>query len=84
LEAIILNNNEREIKIVLRYQNKEFKRLEDLHQDYDKKLQSLNEYHFHTQDQKIKIVELKKLKLRTKDRMAAILRDYKDQSSQNI
>lgn len=79
-----MNSVEREIKIVLRYRNKEFKRLEDLHQHYDKKLQSLNEYHFHTQDQKIKILELKKLKLHTKDRMAAIVREYKDQSSQNI
>ena len=55
--------DEKEIKISIQFSNREFRRLEDLHWRYDNELESLNKYRYLTQDQEIKRIELKKLKL---------------------
>ena len=71
-----MSRDEKEIKISIRIHNREFRRLEDLHQRYDNELESLNKYRYLTQDQEIKRIELKKLKLWTKDQMGRIMRGY--------
>ena len=71
-----LSRDGKEIRISIRVSNREFRRLEDLHQHYDSELESLNKYHYLTQDQEMKRIELKKLKLWTKDRMARMIREY--------
>jgi len=71
-----LSRDEKEIKISIQFSNREFRRLEDLHRRYDNDLESLNKYRYLTQDQEIKRIELKKLKLWTKDRMGRMIRGY--------
>jgi len=74
-----LGRDEKEIKISIQFSNRDFRRLEDLHRRYDNELESLNKYRYLTQDQEIKRIELKKLKLWTKDRMGRMIRGYGDQ-----
>ena len=74
-----MSRAEKEIKISIRIHNREFRRLEDLHRRYDNELESLNKYRYLTQDQEIKRIELKKLKLWTKDRMGRMMRGYRGQ-----
>ncbi|MEW5800919.1 MAG: hypothetical protein AB1847_02335 [bacterium] len=71
-----MNQQEEHIKASLRMTNREFKRLESLHQRYEQELESLTKSHHLTQDQEVKKIELKKLKLQAKDRMAQIMREY--------
>lgn len=59
--------------------NREFRQLESLHQHYEQELASLAGSHHLTQDQVIKQTDLKKLKLQAKDRMAQIIRQYRNQ-----
>jgi len=71
--------HEEEVKASLRNINREFRRLESLHHHYEEELESLIKSHHLTQDQETKKTELKKLKLQAKDRMAQIIRDYRNQ-----
>ena len=71
-----MSRDEKKIKISVRVKNREFRQLEDLHQRYEDELESLNKYRYLTQDQEIKRIELKKLKLWTKDRMGRMIREY--------
>ena len=71
-----MSRDEKEIKISIQFANREFRRLEDLHRRYDNELEALNKYRYLTQDQEIKRIELKKLKLWTKDRMGRMIRGY--------
>ena len=71
-----MSRDEKKIKISIQVNNREFRRLEDLHRRYDNELESLNKYRYLTQDQEIKRIELKKLKLWTKDRMGRMIRGY--------
>jgi len=68
--------HEEEIKASLRETNREFRRLESLHQQYEQELESLARSRYLSQDQEVKKTELKKLKLQVKDRMAQIIRQY--------
>jgi uncharacterized protein YdcH (DUF465 family) len=74
-----LNRHEEKIKDSLRITNREFRRLESLHQRYEQELESLAKAPRLSQDQEIKKIELKKLKLQAKDRMAQIIREYSEQ-----
>ncbi|MCL6583434.1 MAG: DUF465 domain-containing protein [bacterium] len=67
---------EEEIKASLRETNREFRRLESLHKQYEQELESLARSRYLSQDQEVKKTELKKLKLQVKDRMAQIIRQY--------
>ena len=71
-----MSRDEKAVKISIRFDNREFRRLEDLHRRYDNELESLNKYRYLTQEQEIKRIELKKLKLWTKDRMGRMIRGY--------
>ena len=71
-----MSRDEKEIKISIQFGNREFRRLEDLHRRYDNELESLNKYRYLTQDQEIKRIELKKLKLWAKDQMGRMIRGY--------
>jgi uncharacterized protein YdcH (DUF465 family) len=52
--------------------NEEFRRLADEHKQYSKRLESLSEKRFLSDDEKVEEVRLKKLKLRLKDQMESI------------
>jgi uncharacterized protein YdcH (DUF465 family) len=58
----------------LTQENHEFKKLHDEHRKYDEELADLNGRGFLSPDQHWRVSELKKLKLITKDRMEAIIR----------
>ncbi len=55
-------------------ENHEFRKLRDEHRKYEQELVELNGRGFLSADQHWRVSELKKLKLITKDRMEAILR----------
>ena len=74
-----MNQHEEEVKDSLRITNREFRQLESLHQHYEQELETLIKITHLSQDQEVKKIELKKLKLQAKDRMAQIIREYHDQ-----
>ena len=56
----------------------EFRKLAMEHTLYEKRLDSLTEKRYLTDDEKLEEVRLKKLKLRLKDQMEGIERQYRD------
>jgi uncharacterized protein YdcH (DUF465 family) len=62
-----------EIKAHLMATDTHFRELAEKHSDYDHKLQALEAKTALTQDEQIEEIRLKKLKLRLKDEMAAII-----------
>jgi uncharacterized protein YdcH (DUF465 family) len=63
------------LKEKLRVENSIFQDLERQHQEYEKQLIELNDMPFLTTDLQVKQKEIKKLKLRTKDKMEKILQE---------
>jgi uncharacterized protein YdcH (DUF465 family) len=61
----------------------EFRKLAMEHTLYEKRLDSLTEKRYLTDDEKLEEVRLKKLKLRLKDQMESIQRQYRQQPQQN-
>jgi uncharacterized protein YdcH (DUF465 family) len=61
----------------------EFRKLAMEHTLYEKRLDSLTEKRYLTEDEKLEEVRLKKLKLRLKDQMESIQRQFRQQSQQN-
>ena len=61
----------------------EFRKLVMEHTLYEKRLDSLTEKRYLTDDEKLEEVRLKKLKLRLKDQMENIQRQYLQQPQQN-
>ncbi|RMF91392.1 MAG: DUF465 domain-containing protein [Nitrospinota bacterium] len=61
----------------LRRENEEFNRLWREHQAYEEQLEAFNKLRYLTSEQEIEKKRIQKLKLLGKDRMAAILRQYK-------
>ena len=59
--------------------HEEFRRLAQEHMQYAQRLDSLTQKRFLTDDEKLEEVRLKKLKLRLKDQMASIEREYQQQ-----
>jgi uncharacterized protein YdcH (DUF465 family) len=57
--------------------NDEFRRLLEEHQEYEEKLDLFNDIRFLTSDQEMERKRLQKLKLQGKDRMLAILQQYR-------
>jgi uncharacterized protein YdcH (DUF465 family) len=61
----------------------EFRRLVQEHTQYEARLGSLTQKRYLTDDEKLEEVRLKKLKLRLKDQMESIERQYRLQLQQN-
>ena len=61
----------------------EFRKLAMEHTLYEKRLDSLTEKRYLTDDEKLEEVRLKKLKLRLKDQMESIQRQFRQQPQQN-
>ena len=63
--------------------HEEFRQLVLEHTQYEKRLDSLTQKRFLTDDEKLEEVRLKKLKLRLKDQMQNIERQFQQQVGQN-
>lgn len=66
-----------EIRKALSEQNSEFKQLYDTHQSYESRLDSLNQQAFHSEQETIEMMELKKKKLVLKDQMQILMGEIK-------
>ena len=58
--------------------SEEFQRLVQEHSQYSQRLESLTQKRYLTDDEKLEEVRLKKLKLRLKDQMESIERQYRE------
>jgi uncharacterized protein YdcH (DUF465 family) len=65
-------------------QNDEFRRLSQEHTQYAKRLDSLTQKRYLSEDEKLEEVRLKKLKLRLKDQMESIERQFRQQFSAHV
>ena len=61
--------------------HEEFRKLAQEHSSYEQRLSSLTHKRYLTDDEKLEEVRLKKLKLRLKDQMESIVREYARQHS---
>ena len=64
--------------------HEEFRRLASEHTLYAQRLDSLTEKRYLTEDEKLEEVRLKKLKLRLKDQMASIEREFRQQIQNQV
>jgi uncharacterized protein YdcH (DUF465 family) len=62
----------------------EFRRLATEHTQYAQRLDSLTQNRYLTEDEKLEEVRLKKLKLRLKDQMESIERDFRQQVQHQV
>ncbi len=70
---------EEELKAHLMETNEEFRRLAQQHCEYKKRLQELASRSYLTQQEQLEEVQLKKLKLRLKDQMQAMVDRFRAQ-----
>jgi len=63
--------------------HEEFRKLAQEHTQYERRLDSLTQKRYLTDDEKLEEVRLKKLKLRLKDQMESIERQFRLQMQQN-
>ena len=68
-----------QVRDVLIASNEEFRRLVTEHSQYSQRLDSLTQKRFLSEDEKIEEVRLKKLKLRLKDQMESLERQFQRQ-----
>jgi uncharacterized protein len=61
----------------------EFRKLVQEHTQHSQRLESLTQKRYLTEDEKLEEVRLKKLKLRLKDQMESIERQYRSQVTQH-
>ena len=60
--------------------HEEFRKLAQEHTQYEQRLESLTQKRYLTEDEKLEEVRLKKLKLRLKDQMECIERQFRQQN----
>jgi uncharacterized protein YdcH (DUF465 family) len=72
-------NAQEELKAHLMMTNGEFQRLCQQHSEYAKQLEALEAQAHLTEEEQLEEVRLKKLKLRLKDQMEAIMSQYRSQ-----
>ena len=72
-------NAQEELKAHLMVTHEEYRRLADQHSEYAKKLDALESLPHLTSEEELEETRLKKLKLRLKDQMEAILSHYRSQ-----
>ena len=68
-----------ELKAHLMSTNEDFRRLAEQHSDYARKLEALESQLHLTEQEQIEETRLKKMKLRLKDQMEAIISQYRGQ-----
>ncbi len=66
-----------EIAEILRKENDEFKRLEEEHRELEETLARIDKKKFLTADEEIERKKIQKQKLRNKDLMAILIRQYR-------
>src|SRR5581483_5046703 len=76
---IMERNAQEELKAHLMATNEEFQRLSHEHSDYAHKLDALEALPHLTLDEQLEETRLKKMKLRLKDQMEAIMKQYRQQ-----
>lgn len=72
-------NAQEELKAHLMETNEDFRRLAQQHSEYARKLDALEALPHLTEQEQLEEVRLKKLKLRLKDQMEAMLSQYRTQ-----
>ncbi len=70
-----------QVRDLLMSGNEEFRRLVSEHSQYSQRLDALTQKRFLSEDEKIEEVRLKKLKLRLKDQMEHLERQFRVQSN---
>lgn len=66
-----------QVRDVLLAQNDEFRKLVTEHSQYSQRLETLTQKRYLSEDEKIEEVRLKKLKLRLKDQMENLEREFR-------
>jgi len=69
-----------QVRDMLMSSNEEFRRMVQEHAQYSQRLESLSTKRFLSEDEKVEEVRLKKLKLRLKDQMEHLERQFKTEN----